>query len=110
MYKVWLIRLIGHDGVPGSCKFYAKERSLPLAPFVGLGVSVDRNSDPTSIESVTVNEQGAIVCWLEDQVYSSDGNICTVAEWPEQLEWHVAGWTCVPSADVLSTPEYSENK
>jgi hypothetical protein len=102
-HPVWLTRLVYHVTLDGEeawkHSLYAKGVTLPVPPFVGLGVIVDKGSDPAEIDAVFVNEAGAVVCSLPH--CREDDESCPPDEWPEYRAWLTAGWTRVAKNDPL---------
>ena len=45
--------------------FYVRALRLPLAPFPGLLLPIERGSDPLEVEWVMVSSVGAVVCGVE---------------------------------------------
>lgn len=76
----------------GSHSTYFKQMKLPIHPFVGMGVCIEKGLDPVPITEVFVNENGVAVCVFHDDDYSHASSLYTEEEWLSTVECFYGAW------------------
>lgn len=100
MMKVVLVKLF--RDIHGEFSTHIRPIEMSIAPFVGLGVVMNKMHDPEEITGVFISSGGEVVAVIEFDDWGQEaGNFAgaELGEWDSQMAYNLEGWDLLANDD-----------